>query len=993
MRRVGILAACGMLASACSGPRDPPEGAAQGTSAASSADQAPRISVPALGVQPDSSAMNGEAAFYRAEYDSAIGFLRLALERARARRDTAQEAHALTWLGLAAMRLGNLAQARSLGEQALGLKLRAGLQADLFRSYNALGLVAKDEGRLDSALVLYGEAAAAARDNGDRTGEATSANNQALVYATQGRFAQARAGFVQARDAYQSLADEMREGRALTNLGMLNVQLGDPRSAITLLERARVLLQSAGDRAGYQNALGQLGTAYDALGEPSLAIALMDSALRVSRQHNLPQEEADNLEVIAGLHRQAGDLPRALDLYGQANLINGALGQTLEQGINLRNAAEIQAALGRSDIARENAVEALGLHRTAGAALDELRDRLLLADLAAAGSQNDAVGEHLRAADRLSAVLGARVARVEVALAKAAIADRAGDSRGVLRTLKRADEDLSRGGFGGAWQAAALMARAYARLSLLDSAAAAGRRAVAAAEKVRGSFTSGILRSSFVTDKAAMYGDLVETLLRLNRIAEAFEVADAARSHALLEHLTAMSNALPAGATVRSFSDGEAVLRHIDTLVASLDALEETRPAERSPGVRRQSRVLVAELNAARSSYETLLSQAADRDAAGAALLGGRRITAAEVQRALQPDEAMLEYLVTPARLVVFVVTRQEVRSLVVETARDDLARRVRLARDLLGEPASPAEAQGEVLTSLHGILMAPIERAGMLRGVGRVIVVSHSVLAYLPFSALKAEGTGRYVMEEYSVLHLPSAAALGALRRASPPAGSRAQPQATAFAPFPRSLPGSARETRVFLRAVPGGRMEEGGRATEPRVRQALSAGGIVHLATHGIMNPRNPMFSRIELAPGGGGGGANDDGRLEVHELLALRLNGPLVFLSGCDTGLGASWSTTFARGDDYATLAQAFLYAGARTVAATLWRIGDEGAAAFAERFYVNLRTMAPAEAIAQAQRELLRDSRFSSPYYWAGYQLFGASDPAPQLHSPSARSVQR
>ena len=37
-------------------------------------------------------------------------------------------------------------------------------------------------------------------------------------------------------------------------------------------------------------------------------------------------------------------------------------------------------------------------------------------------------------------------------------------------------------------------------------------------------------------------------------------------------------------------------------------------------------------------------------------------------------------------------------------------------------------------------------------------------------------------------------------------------------------------------------------------RVFSALAAGGMVHVATHGIMNPRNPMFSRLALAPGGG-------------------------------------------------------------------------------------------------------------------------------------------
>jgi CHAT domain-containing protein len=137
--------------------------------------------------------------------------------------------------------------------------------------------------------------------------------------------------------------------------------------------------------------------------------------------------------------------------------------------------------------------------------------------------------------------------------------------------------------------------------------------------------------------------------------------------------------------------------------------------------------------------------------------------------------------------------------------------------------------------------------------------------------------------------------------------------------------------------------------------------------------MNSRNPMFSRIELAPGVGV--QSDDGRLEVHEVLALRIDARLIFLSGCETGVGVAWSTSYARGEDYATLAQAFLYAGARVVVATLWEIGDEGGAELAGRFYANLRRMAPAEALAAAQRELLRSRKYANPFYWAGYQVIG------------------
>jgi CHAT domain-containing protein len=770
--------------------------------------------------------------------------------------------------------------------------------------------------------------------------------------------------------------------------------MGNPGPAIPALQEALVLLRTVGDRTGEQNTLGQLGTAYDALGEPRLAFAALDSALSAARRQGLRQEEASNLELIAGLHRQAGDLPRALRLYEEANRLNAEIGLTPEQGSNLRNSAEILAALGRPDLARANALEALRLHRATGVRLFELRDLLLLADLAAAAAEAPVVvEERLREAERLSAALDARVARVEVALTRAAISDRAGRPRGVLGALEQAGSDLAAGGYGNEWQAAALRARAYARLSLLDSAVAEGRNAVAALERVRGGFGSSFLRSSYAVDKAEPYADLVDVLLRLDRTAEALEVADAARSHALLEHLAAPTgDAKAARATVHSLAEGEAILRRIAGGVAQLDTLEETPPGERDAAARERSSELATSLAQAREEYEALLVELAERDAAGTTLLGGRRTRAEEVERALGPDEAVLEYLVTPTRVIAFVVTRDAVRSIATEIPREGLARRVQLARDLAGAPGQSGEAESAVLTGLHEVLIAPVERAGLLRGVHRLVLVPHSVLAYVPFAALQGEGTGRYLMQDYSLLLLPSAAALGVLREAPPtrtPGGlSFAM---TVFAPFPTALPGSAREAGVLRRAIPGARSREGWKASELQLRAALASGQMVHVATHGVMNPRNPMFSRIELAPGSGAG--EDDGRLEVHELLALHILSPLVFLSGCETGVGASWFTQFARGEDYATLAQAFLYAGARNVAATLWPIGDKGAAVFAERFYGHFPALAPAEALAAAQREMLRDKRYASPYYWAGYQVFGQGEPVAGSHRPVQASVQR
>jgi CHAT domain-containing protein len=194
------------------------------------------------------------------------------------------------------------------------------------------------------------------------------------------------------------------------------------------------------------------------------------------------------------------------------------------------------------------------------------------------------------------------------------------------------------------------------------------------------------------------------------------------------------------------------------------------------------------------------------------------------------------------------------------------------------------------------------------------------------------------------------------------------------AIVPFPDELPGSAIEGQAIDRSRGRVTLLAGDRATERELRRALSSGAIVHVASHGALNLGNPLFSRIELFRKVLGD-PTDDGRLEVHEILDFPIRSPLVFLSGCETGVGEAWSSGFARGEDYATLASAFLYSGAGSVVATLWRIDDRGAAELATRFYRHLRGRSPADALALAQRDLLRSGRYRRPYYWAGYRISG------------------
>jgi len=940
----------------------------------------PTASVTPAGVAPSQlldSLLKRADAFYNRNNDTAQVLWGEALAHADSIHDSVSIARALTGLSqIARLRLESV-DSRRMGEQALAIKLQLGMRSELFRSYNTLGLLAWDEGRLTDAFDLYEKASVAAAAVGDSAGLAKAQINIGLGLKDVGDFDAARAALVRGRDGARAAHDTKNLGRALTNVAALDITVGDPLSALATLEAARTLYSTIADSLGIANALGQAATAYDALGEPQRAFAALDSALRIARSQSLRKEEAEDLKILADLYARAGDHQRALDHYRTAAAIADTSGDPEERGNLLRNAARSRFALGRTDLAEQLAVQALAIHRAGSYRDAEIGDRILLAELAQERGNPADAESHVRAARMLAAELGVGVERARVAVADARIASLSGDAPRVIRALDAARPEIATSGESMVAEAAALRLGAYARLGQLDAAAAAGRQAVAAIERVRGNYGSGELRVSFASDRAGVYADLVVVLLRLGRTSEAFEVADLAHGRALLDHIaSARAEVERSGQSGRAVLEADQLLRKIDLLLKKLRDLEQSAPRERAPHAVATTRDLADRVAEARSQYEALVARVPESERS-MALLGAGTRSAAAVQASLDPGEVMLEYLVTPGRLIVFIVTRTAISSLASDVTRDDLLQRTRLVRDLMAQ-SHPDGREQPMLEALYDALIRPVAATGVLRDAHRLIIVRHSALTYLPFAALSNRETRRYLVEDLPLLYVPSAASLAALRTLGDGNARTSGAAPEAFAPFPQRLPGTVTEAKSFVGSVSGARSVVGGSATEGRVREALRAGAAVHVATHAVMNARNPLFSRIELAPLPGGG-AEDNGRLEVHELLDLRIASPLVFLSGCETGVGDAWSNAFIVGDDYTTLAQSLLFAGAANVVATLWRIDDEAAATLAAHFYERARSVSAPEALAFAQQAMLRDPSRRGPYFWASYEVTGGERP--------------
>jgi CHAT domain-containing protein/tetratricopeptide (TPR) repeat protein len=904
---------------------------------------------------------------YPRDYDSARVAYDSTIVVARLDGDSVTLARTLTSRGNAAWRLGRYDEAQRLGTEALALKQRLHLERDLAKSYGGLGLLAQARGRYEEAEPLLRSALAAAQAVNDSGFIARANNNLGLLHTDLGEFARARTELQTALAMAAARGERIVEVSAAINLGKLELEVGNPSAAIPWLRDARTRAAALSSAVNEENALGQLARADASRGEPALAIAHLDSALAIARAHGLKEPETDDLELMAELYQSAGQHRRSLVYLMRARALSDSLGMLTKLAHVSLAESRAYAALGNLPAALGRATALIDRLRREGARSDELDAQLLAAELSQ--RHGDSVGARARldSASAIATSLGVGLAHVRVALARARVLDAAARANEVVSALRAiapdsalltADEQAEREG---------LLARAQLSLGNVDSAVAAGRRAVAGVERIRGRMNTGELRTGYTADRATIYADLVLALLQRGAVDEALRVADAARGRTLTERLGTETRALPA-ASRREVAELRELLARIEVLTARLRATDSAHTPERGAGPALAS-TLTRQLADARREYESRIVRVAQSES-DASILGATTLDVGDIRRSLARDEALVEFFSIRDRLVTFVVTGDRVQWVSSPMGSDELAERVRSARSVIASRTSENE---KPLRALYAQLVAPLERERMLAGMHALVVVPHGALAYLPFAALVRDATpSRYLVEDYSILTLASASALPALRRR---AASATTVAASVLAPLPTELPGSREEASIVAAAYGGTRPIIGNGATEGALRTALGRSAVVHVASHGVFDAGSPMFSGIKLVAVSDSL-RDDDGRMEAHEVLALVVRSHLVFLSGCETALGPSWSTGFERTEDYVTLAQAFLFAGARNVVATLWRIEDRSAAVLAGSFYRALPGSSPAEALARAQRTLIRTERYRRPYYWAAYLVSGS-----------------
>lgn len=468
------------------------------------------------------------------------------------------------------------------------------------------------------------------------------------------------------------------------------------------------------------------------------------------------------------------------------------------------------------------------------------------------------------------------------------------------------------------------------------------RQAVEIVEQQRRTVAEDAAKIGFLHDKAALYGELVAALIAAGREREAFEYAERAKGRALVELLADLELAE---------AQGEPLLQsYLSDEQALLNAQGSERAAAAEGIMAEESSLLGRLRGSAERARQRLLREAPA--IASLVTVDPPRLSA--IQAKLPPGTTLLEYFAAADRWWAFVVTRDRISATPLPVT-GDIERQVAAYRHAIARELFNHRARGE---RLYRALIAPVERS-----LGsNLVIVPHGALHQLPFAALPVTAK-ETLLDRYRLSYLPSAGVMSYLscdKARSAKLLAIGNPSDTGMSP----LPAAEREAEWLAARSKGARLLLGDEATESRWRDLARHYDLLHIASHGLLDPNEPLRSRLLLTPD-----RRHDGELTAAELYQLELDAELVTLSACQTGLGR-----VTNGDEVIGLTRGFLSAGARAVLSSLWKVDDAATATLMQAFYRARDRLPLSEALRTAQRQLR--AKQPHPFYWAAFRLTAA-----------------
>lgn len=907
----------------------------------------------------------------RGMYQEALDVINEALTIFTEHQDRRGRASAFNNIGLTYANAGRMHLAEEFYQKALPLRQAENDQAGVANLLNNIGGYHDVLGEPHEALEYYSKALKVWQDMdargqlNDRDLLPIGFNNVAVAYDELGEWQSALENYERALKLSHETGNSQREAATLDNIGELYNGLGDPISAKQHYEDALALLQGKAPilEASVLIHIGQLSLSQGKLDD---ALEFFKKALTISQS---PLRRAQALTNIGYAYAQQENPRKAIESYEEALSLRSRTGDRRGEAVTLQKRGEAYALLGKPTEALADFNRALSLYRVVA---DQRGEATALYSIARIERDRNDTPQALAHSEEAINIIES------------------------LRT-KVSSHELRTSYFATQQNYYELYIDLNMRLYQLDHSPKRLEAALQASERSRAR-------------------DLIDTLVEAQAdITQGVDQSLLEREREVQQKLNAKAQAqMKLLNEQHTDEQARALAQEIDQLIALYKSLRaQIRVSSPKYAHLTQPQTLsLQEMQQLLDDNTLMLEYSLGEERSYLWLLSNSSI----VGSASLPKRSEIE---EAARRLYELLTAPQLK------AGETPAERQRRISSALAQYPSQASA-------LSQMLLGPV--AGQL-GKKRLIIVGDGVLNYLPFNALPvplspspapvetegghpSQANGMtYLIEEHEIVGLPSASALALMR--SELASRRAAPMAVAVladpvfdqgdsrlralqgnrAPAVGNTPSSSPQTRSILdnetlrsgldlQPLPSTRREaEAIRKVSPPGQSLLALDfeanrstvlglqdgrfRIVHFATHGILNSEHPELSAIVLSLFDSNG-VNQNGFLRLHDIYNLKLPVDLVVLSACSTGLGR-----VIRGEGLIGLTRGFMYAGSPRIISSLWRVDDLATAVMMEKFYQSVfkRGMPSAAALRQAQIEMLKNKRWQSPFYWAGFVFQG------------------
>jgi CHAT domain-containing protein len=922
--------------------------------------------------------------------------------------------------------LGNYQEARLNLKRALKIDASHNYPADKIKTLSILAIVSLKSGKIDRGKIYLNQAQILIESTNDISAQAMFAFSSAEFYEIQSKFGKALEFYQKSSNLWKESGDSRRAAYALVNCAYAYMTLGDPLSGLNKVKEAEIHFQEINDTRGLAGSRIASGHLYNAMDEKQLAldsyktaeklfpadIGFLEKArlyngigliyedygewkssfdyrlkaLELFRQENYPYGQIATLPSLISLSNRINDPVSATEYFFETQKLSARLNDTYYLAIALRLMGDYHFKKFSNSKALDLYLKSLKTLKKTGLKYEiaYIEDKL--------GTIYERLGERQKA-----------VNYYESSLEK---------SRSILNKFTEANTtyNLSR--------IKSLENKNEDALKLINSS-------IEITEKLSSDFLNSKLTSNYFSNVFERYELYINLLMKMhkqspneNYAIRALQAAEKSRARSMLENLRLSE------ANFNKDADPETIrrekeIRNLHNLKADklTDALSRNSDQSEIQKLSDEIRILENELEETKAELK-------QNSPIYSAIKNPEPFNTTDFQdRVLDDATLLLEFSLGKNESFLWLIGKNFTESYVLPP-RAQIESRVESLRILIESRGMLKDetienylarlTAAETLYAQEAQIFSD-ELLGQIRDKikeKRLIIVPDGKLHYFPIAALPLphSNDNQPILLSNEIIYEPSASMLTLLiqterqqsaatknllvfsdpifsiqdERIVNQASNKSAPETTSIQPeklnFAQSLSSLSRlnasqaeaDSIVQIIGDSASAAFTGAAATrEQFLSQPVSEYKIIHFATHGLIDEAHPQLSGIVLSQFTETGETRN-GVLRLQDIYGLNLAADLVVLSACETGIGKE-----VKGEGLASLNNAFMQVGAKSVLSSLWKVDDYATVELMKHFYKSLADgdLSAAQALRQAQIKLRENPRYQSPFFWAAFNVQG------------------